>query len=133
MVNSATSQTTPIVSNREFDKTTNDEGYLLVEIGVKLPQEMIGGHSHNGSTGSNKVQSIIGKYFTNGNFLQDSGAGSIVYQHNGAPQLLSDLDVRVIHPDGTTPDNNELGESNSVFLEIVKTIQPPQPPVSPKK
>ena len=134
MVPSVTSLTTPIISDREFDKTTNDEGYLLVEIGVKLPQDMIGGHSNRGSTGSNKVQSIVGKYFTSGaNFLQDSGAGSVVYQHIGAPQLLSDLDVRVIHPDGSVPDTNELGESNSVFLEVIKTIQPPQPPSSPKK
>ena len=124
----ATQLTTPIVSDREFDQVLNDEGYLLVEIGVKFPQKMIGGQSEaSASSGSNKVQSIIGKYYTSSNFLQDSGAGSIVYEHNGLPQMLYELDVRVVHPDGTPPLENELGQSNSVFVEIIKTqnIQPP--------
>ena len=123
----ATQLTTPIVSDREFDQVLNDEGYLLVEIGVKIPQKMIGGQegaqgNGNTATGSNKVQSIIGKYFTSSNFLQDSGAGSIVYQHDGIPQMLNELDVRVVHPDGSPPLQNELGQSNSVFIEIIKTV-----------
>ena len=123
----STAYTHPIISNREFDNVSNDEGYLLVEIGVKIPQQMIGGNTE-GATGSNRVQSIVGRYFQQqGNFLQDNGAGSIVYEHVGLPQMITDLDVRVVHPDGAPPNPNELGVSNSVFLEIVKTAQTTQP------
>ena len=88
---------------------------------------MIGGNTE-GATGSNRVQSIVGRYFQQqGNFLQDNGAGSIVYEHVGLPQMITDLDVRVVHPDGAPPNPNELGVSNSVFLEIVKTAQTTQP------
>ena len=118
--------TTPILASRQFDVTENDEGYYLLEVGIKLPQKMIGGYlKTDDRTGSNKVQSIITKYFTSGNFLQESGAGSIVYTHIGDPELLSDFDVRVLHPDFSVPNNNELGDKNSVFLEIVKAFKPP--------
>ena len=122
----ATTATQPIISDREFDNVINDEGYLLVEIGVNIPQQMIGGNTE-GATGSNKVQSIVGRYYQQeGNFLQDNGAGSVVYEHVGVPQMITDLDIRVVHPDGAPPEENELGVSNSVFLEIIKTTQPTQ-------
>ena len=119
----ATGLTLPIIATREFDIAINDEGYYLVEIGFKLPQNMISGS--NGSIGArnnNKVQSIMGKYFTSGNFLQDTGQGSIIYEHYGEPQLITDLQVSIRRPDGSMPDPTELGISNSVFLEIVKTV-----------
>ena len=122
---SVTTDTQPIVSSREFENVIGDEGYLLVEVGVNFPQQMIGG-ALTGSTGSKSVQSIVGRYFQQGgNFLQDTGQGSIVYEHVGLPQMINDLDVRIVHPDGAPPEANELGVSNSVFLEIIKTSQPP--------
>jgi len=95
---------------------------------------MIGGVLKDGArTGSNKVQSIITKYFTSGNFLQESGAGSVVYTHQGEPQMINDFDVRVVHPDFSAPSNDELGQRNSVFLEIIKAVKPQFPnAVSPK-
>ena len=126
--NTETSLTTPIISSREFNNVVNDEGYYLCEIGMNIPQMMIGGDTEVQTT-SNKVQSIIGKYYTAGNFLQDDGSGSIVYQHNSdIPQLLSDLQIRILHADQTPPEENELGPKNSIFLEIIKTT--PAPAVS---
>ena len=126
--------TTPILASRRFNEVIIDEGYYLLEIGMKIPQEMIGGVLKDGArTGSNKVQSIITKYFTSGNFLQESGAGSVVYTHQGEPQMINDFDVRVVHPDFSAPSNDELGQRNSVFLEIIKAVKPQFPTaVSPK-
>lgn len=114
--------TTPIISNREFNNVINNEGYYLLEIGMNLPQKMIGGATSQNTT-SNRLQSIIGKYFSqNGNFLQDDGAGSIVYQHQSdIPQVISELSVRVLHADQSPPEPHELGVHNSVFLEIIKS------------
>lgn len=112
--------TTPIISQREFDTPNNDEGYYLVEVGMNIPQKMIGGSTGNTTT-SNKVQGIMGKYFTSGNFLQSQGTGAVVYEHVGEPVVLSDLAVTIRNPDMTLSENNDLGDKNSVFLEVIKT------------
>ena len=125
--------TTPILASRRFNEISVDEGYYLLEIGFKLPQTMIGGHlNDNSQTGSNRVQSIITKYFTSGNFLQDTGSGSVVYTHHGEPQMINDLDVKVVHPDFSSPSNDELGNKNSVFLEVIKAIKPQFAPPNQK-
>ncbi len=129
------SLTTGIIANREFDTSAKDEGYFLIEVGFKFPQMMIGGQFGDNLT-NNNIQSVVGKYFTgDNNFLQDTGAGSIVYEHVGEPELLTDLNVRVLLPDGTLPSNTELGPKNSIFLEIIKTENqtPPTPPAPEKK
>lgn len=117
--------TTPIISSREFDTPHNDEGYYLIEVGMNIPQKMVGG-AVGGTTTSNKVQGIMGKYFTSGNFLQSQGQGAVVYEHDGDPLLLSDLAVTIRNPDYTFPSNNDLGDKNSIFLEVIKTTPSPQ-------
>ena len=121
----ATTLTTPIISSREFDTPHNDEGYYLIEVGMNIPQKMIGGAIAENTT-SNKVQGIMGKYFTSGNFLQSQGQGAIVYEHEGDPVLLSDLAVTIRNPDMTLPADNDLGEKNSIFLEVIKQVPAPQ-------
>ena len=118
--------TTPIISQREFDTPNNDEGYYLIEVGMSIPQKMIGGFGAGAITTSNKVQGIMGKYFTAGNFLQSQGQGTIVYEHQGDPVLLSDLAVTIRNPDMTLPAENDLGDKNSVFLEVIKTTPAPE-------
>ena len=118
-----TSLTTPLLSTRTFDTSDNDEGYYLLDIGMKLPQKMIGGYEGGDQTTSNKIQAVIGKFYTAGNFLQSQGQGEIVYQHVGEPQMLNDLNVRILHPDFSSPSNEELGPLNSVFLEVVKAVK----------
>ena len=117
--------TRPIIASREFDIALNDEGYFLVEIGFKFPQQMVGGMNANNSNSTmNNIQSIVGKYFTSdNNFVQDQGTGSITYEHVGEPQLLTDLQIRILNPDGSEPGDTDLGVKNSIFLEVVKTLQ----------
>ena len=120
--------TTPIISSRGFNDIPNDEGYYYLEVGIKLPQKLIGGSGGGGSdTMSNRVQAIVGKFYTSGNFLQVGSDSAILYQHIGQPQLIADLNVRVLHADMTSPDPQEIGPKNSIFLEVIKTIQQPQP------
>ena len=121
--------TTPIISSRGFNDVINDEGYYYLEVGIKLPQNLIGGSGGGGNdTMSNRVQAIVGKFYTSGNFLQVGSDSAILYQHVGEPQLLADLDVRVLHADMTPPDPQEIGPKNSIFLEVIKTIPQPQAP-----
>ena len=124
-----TATTTGIIADRQFDVSERDEGYFLIEVGFKFPQTMIGGQFGDNLT-NNNIQSVVGKYFTgDNNFLQDTGAGSILYEHHGEPELLTDLNVRILLPDGSIPSDTELGPKNSIFLEIIKTetLEPPVP------
>ena len=114
-----TDKTIPIIADRQFDTSSTDDGFYLVNIGIKFPQTMIGAQGAS-ETGSNTLQSIVGKYFTQNNFLQDSGSGSITYTHVGEPQLINELSVRVTNGDGTQPTNTDIGDNNSIFLEIIK-------------
>jgi len=120
----ASSITNPIVGDRIFNGATNDDGFYMVDIGVKMPQSMISSDKP-GVSGSNFMQSIVGKFFTAGNFLQDSGDGSIVYTHVGAPQMVSELDVRILNGDGSVPVNTDIGGNNTIFLEVIQSVVPP--------
>ena len=125
--------TTPIISSRGFNDVINDEGYYYLEVGIKLPQTLIGGSGGGGTdTMSNRVQAIVGKFYTSGNFLQVGSDSAILYQHIGEPQLLADLNVRVLHADMTPPDPTEIGPKNSIFLEVIKTIPQPAAPATKK-
>ena len=37
--------------------------------------------------------------------------------------MINELSVRVLHPDFSTPSNEELGPLNSVFLEVIKPVK----------
>jgi len=124
-IDTETALTTPLLSSRTFDSTDNDEGYYMLDIGVKLPQKLIGGFEGGVQTTSNKIQAVVGKYYTAGNFLQSQGQGEIVYTHVGQPQMINELSVRVLHPDFSAPSNEELGPLNSIFLEVVKPVVGP--------
>ena len=124
-----TATTTGIIADRQFDVSERDEGYYMIEVGFKFPQMMIGGQYGDNLT-NNNIQSVVGKYYVgDNNFLQDTGAGSIAYEHHGEPELLTDLNVRILLPDGSIPSATELGPKNSIFLEIIKTetLEPPAP------
>ena len=124
-VGTVTSLTTPIFADREFGVAISDEGYFLVEVGFKFPQSLIGGTGDANVTNRtyNNIQAIVGKYFVSpNNFLQDQGSGSIQYQHMGKPQMISDLSVRILNPDGSVPPDTDLGNRNALFLEIIKAI-----------
>ena len=132
--NFETQITTPIISDRGFNDVINDEGYYFLEVGIKLPQTLIGGSGGGGTdTMSNRVQAIVGKFYTSGNFLQVGSDSAILYQHIGEPQLLADLNVRILHADMTPPDSMEIGPKNSIFLEVIKTIPQPAAPVPNQK
>ena len=121
----ASSVTTPIIGDRQFSGSTVNDGFYMINIGVNLPQDMISSNKE-GVTGSNRLQSIVGKFFTQGNFLQDEGSGSITYTHVGPPQLLSTLDVQILNGDGSNPSNTDIGNNSTIFLEVVKPV-PPRP------
>jgi len=117
---------TPDVASIFSSKTLNDniadEGYFLVEVSSNFKQNLVGGRlgEDGGLRTSKDTQSIVNRYYTSGSFTSDQGAGSIVYQHVGEPEMLSNLSVKVRNPNGSFVDLQVLKEKNAVFIEIVK-------------
>lgn len=99
------------------DSITNgkkqENGYYQIEVDCGIRSKKIGS---NLSTG--KIQAIVGRYYSGNTYTQSiGGAGSIVYQHKGAPIQLSEFKVRILMPSGELAS---LGPDNTVFLKITK-------------
>ena len=118
-INVSTPDTWGIFGDRSFNSSVADEGYFLIDISPGIRQNLTGANG-----GSNSTQSIVNRYYTQNSFTSDQGAGSIAYVHTGAPELLSDLQVRVLNPDKSVVDPTILQDKNSIFIEIIKAIKP---------
>jgi hypothetical protein len=104
-----------IYSSRTWNSAPASHGYFLLDIATNFQQSMVGQTLKNTST-----QSIVNRYYTADSFTSDQGQGSIVYQHKGEPQMLSNFRVQVLNPDRTYTAEHILQERNTVFIEIVK-------------
>jgi len=117
----ATNDVRSIFSSRTLNTNIADEGYFLVDVESSFRQDLVGG---KGIT-SKATQSIVNRYYSDGGFTSDQGAGSIAYVHEGEPQLLSSMNVQVRNPDRTFVQETVLLPKNSVFMEIIKARPTP--------
>jgi len=125
-INISTPDTWGIFGDKSFNNSVADEGYFLVDVSPGIRQNLIGA-----GASSNSTQSIVNRYYTQNSFTSDQGAGSITYTHSGAPELLSNFQVRVLNPDKSPVDPTILQDKNSIFVEIVKTL--PQNTIEPSQ
>lgn len=107
-----------INSTKTYNNDIAAEGYFLVDVSPNFNQNLVGG----AGTGQNSksTQSIVNRYYTQNSFTSDQGAGSINYIHTGAPEMLSEFQVRVLNPDRSTVDPHILQDKNTVFIEVIK-------------
>jgi hypothetical protein len=115
----ATNATEPIFGDVVFANNYANEGYYFIELSLGVQQSLVGAY---GSTGfnSNKIHSIVGTYFQTNNYTTDSGAGSIPYIHKGEDMLISGVGVRILNAEGQVPQDNEIGEHNTIFLQLTQ-------------
>ena len=64
------------------------------------------------------IQSIVGKYFSDGSFTSGSVDDSFRYTHIGMPMMLRSLSVRILDSEGLEVEG--LGPNSAVILEIDK-------------
>jgi len=115
----ATNATEPIFGDVIFTNDYGNEGYYYIELSLGIQQSLTGGHGTT-SFNSNKIHSIVGTYFQTNNYTTDNGSGSIPYIHKGEDMLISGVGVRVLNAQGEVPQDNELGENNTVFLQLTQ-------------
>ena len=114
-----------------FDKIFNTgfatDGFFFVDIKAGIQQDLRGSIETNFTAGmpvqdSRSIQAIVGSYYSNGNFTESGSESSIVYEHKSdVPLILSELETRILLPDMNKPDPTQLGDRNTIFLEIIKS------------
>jgi len=120
---------TPNMNSLVGDKTesrgvgTLSNGYFLVEI-KGLPDTQVS-YSQNGTNvnapKSQSIKSVVGRYYATSDYTEDAGGGSIPYIYKGIEQYLTNLNVRILDPDGQP--TSSIGSDNTVFVEIIRPSQ----------
>ena len=85
--------------------------YFQIEISGLVRQDILGAETKN-----NLIQSMVGKYFTNGGYTSGNVEDGFRYVHQGEPISLRSLSVRILDSNGELATG--LGETSAVILEI---------------
>ncbi len=107
----------PIFASKDFETTNLTFGYYLISIEGGVIQDLV--------TNTNihtDIFSIISRYYQNNNYTTGNSADACIYQHVGAPAYVNSLRVRVLNSSYNVP--TDLGEDNTVFLQLVKASIP---------
>jgi hypothetical protein len=113
--NVATANTLSIYADKDNtpDESSHEaKSYFKIEVDMGINNDII-------NASNPKIKSIINRYYSVDSYTTSYGEGDITYQHKGAPVKVSSIGIRILKPDGTL--STELGNANSVFLEIIKT------------
>ena len=106
-----------IYANKSLQQQQYTYGYYMLEVGMGgITQELQGKNIY-----SNKIQSIIGRYYSNNSFTSAYNEGSIPYIHKGQSVKLNKFNVRILKDDGEVAD--DIGDNNTIFLELVKNTK----------
>jgi len=113
-INSTSLNQNIIYGKGSVGQDTYSFGYYMIEIGSNLISQELRGKNFN----SNKIQSIIGRYYSSESYTSAYNEGSVSYVHKGDAKQLNKFMVRILQDDGTLPE--DLGENNTIFLELIK-------------
>ena len=85
--------------------------FFQVEISGINRQDVVGAETKN-----NLIQTIVGKYYTNGGFTAGNIDDGFRYTHLGEPLLLRSMDIRILDSNGTPASG--LGPNTAIILEV---------------
>lgn len=89
-----------------------DGGYYLINL-----QGLNTSYSNDNGTVFSGIMSIASKNYNNGGYITAYGDGSIVFQNNGEPFILSSIRVQILDPI-TKKLVSTLGRNNSIIIQI---------------
>ena len=103
---------TPItITGTDLSDETLSDPYFQIEISGANRQDVLGAITKN-----NLIQSIVGKYFSNGGYTTGNADDGFRYVHKGDPMFLKSLSVRILNSNGEVATG--LGSTSAVILEI---------------
>tara|TARA_Y100001972_G_scaffold112246_1_gene145835 strand:+ start:4570 stop:6318 length:1749 start_codon:yes stop_codon:yes gene_type:complete len=103
----------------------NQFGYYLIEINSQFKNNFL-----TEDNNFNHIQQIVNRYYELNSYTSGE-SGQIVYQHSGEPTLLQSFHCRILTSDKQLATN--VGDDNTIHLQIVKAPRIPQPPPKEKK
>jgi len=102
---------------------TSQSGYFLIDINTKFKTAFVGSNFF-----SRSIQGIVSRYYALNSYTSADESAGIAYIHTSPePMMLTSLRVRILDP--STQLSTDVGDDNTVFVEIIKG----SPPVSAKK
>jgi len=107
------------VNNNQVIRTDTNSGYYLIEMTAGFNNTMVGSNKTE-----KNIHGIVNRYFNRNSYTSSTEQDSLVYVHRGAPLILSSIRSRILLPNRTVPSN--IGEDNTIFLQVVKAQPPPQ-------
>ena len=104
-----------IIARSKIGADILDEGaYYKVQVDMGIKNELLGNNN------SNTISSIISKYYSQNSYTSSYSEGSIPYIHQSdEPLYISNIRIRILDPKNSLSEN--IGDRNSVFLEVVKS------------
>ena len=91
--------------------------HFFIDMNLKFSNSMIGSEDIY-----NNVQAIVNKYESYGGYVAGDSSSAIEYLHKGSPIVLQGAKVRILNSDHELDD--ELGSDNTVFIQVIKNINP---------
>jgi hypothetical protein len=97
-------------------------GYFLVEVQglTRRNDGFVDDRDANPS-----IQAVVSSQFSSNDRITGFADSAITYTHKGAPYMIKELNVRILDP-GTKQLLADLGEENSILIDINKAQIPPQ-------
>ena len=112
--------TEPIFARSNFTQLNLTSGYFMIEINGLYNDGLI-----TNMDLKNHIFGIVGRYYENENYTTGTESDALIYQHKGSTQYLNSFAVRVLNSDFQLAEG--LGLDNTVFIQHIKAVQPPQP------
>ena len=92
----------------------NEGAYYKISVDMGYKTELLGNNNNN------TISSIISKYYSQNSYTSSYSEGSVPYLHKANdPLYISNIRIRILDPNNQLSDN--IGDRNSVFLEVVKS------------
>ena len=89
-------------------------GYYLIEVEAQFQNNYITADQNRRS-----VMGIVSRYYAKDSYTSASEDASVIYTHQGEPQILSSFNIRILDSDKQVAQN--IGTDNTVHLMVVKS------------
>ena len=118
-INASTLVQNQIYSENSLQQQKYTYGYYMIEVDFGISQYLTGKNTY-----TNKIQSIISRFYSNDSYTSAYSEGSIPYIHRGQTIKLNKFKVRILKDTGELAD--DIGSNNTIFMELNKVIKTPQ-------
>ena len=113
------------MAKKSFTTQTEGQPYFLLELNSVFDTKLYDNQERKGH-----IMGIISKFYSYNSYTSSNTGDSLTFVYDGVfPAVLSSCNVKILNPD-YSPAN--IGDNNSIFLEIVKAKREIEPKTTSK-